>query len=106
MANAAARLRHVVLFKFVDGTRYSEINAIETGFSALAAQLDLIQEFEWGTNNSPEGLNHGFTHCFLVTFASEADRDAYLPHPVHQEFVNLLRTHLDKALVLDYWAMG
>lgn len=104
MNDSTACLRHVVLFKFLDATKQSDIKAIEVGFAGLASQLDLIQDFEWGTNNSPEALNHGFTHCFLVTFATEADRDAYLPHPIHQKFVNLLRPHLDKALVVDYWA--
>ena len=30
-----------------------------------------------------EGKTHGFTHCFCLTFDTEADRDAYLPHPAH-----------------------
>jgi hypothetical protein len=39
-----------------------------------------------------------------VTFKSEADRDAYLPHPAHKRFVDLLKPHLEKATVVDYWA--
>jgi hypothetical protein len=31
------------------------------------------------------------------------DRDAYLPHPAHRAFGAVLRPHLDKVLVLDYW---
>ena len=42
---------------------------------------------------------------FLVTFGSEEDRDTYLPHPAHQEFVSLVRSHVEKSLVLDYWAI-
>jgi hypothetical protein len=57
-----------------------------------------------GTNNSPEGLNDGFTHCFFVSFNSEQDRAVYLPHPAHQAFVDVLKPYLDKALVIDYWA--
>jgi hypothetical protein len=34
-----------------------------------------IHSFEWGTNNSPEGLDKGFTHLFFVTFKSESDRE-------------------------------
>jgi hypothetical protein len=77
---------------------------IETGFRALGQELELVRSFEWGTNNSPEGLNQGFTHCFILTFASETERDAYLPHPAHQQFVHLLQPHLEKALVVDFWA--
>jgi hypothetical protein len=46
----------------------------------------------------------GFTHCFFVSFATEADREVYLPHNAHKEFVSILQPHLDKVLVIDYWA--
>ena len=53
---------------------------------------------------SVENLSQGYTHCFLVTFRSEQDRDSYLPHPAHQEFVAALQPHLKQALVIDYWS--
>jgi hypothetical protein len=97
-------LRHVVLFKFKDDTSTEQIRRIEEAFRALPEKIDAIHDFEWGTDVSVEGIARGFTHCFLVTFKSEADRDAYLPHPAHQEFGQLLRPHRDQVLVLDYWA--
>ena len=45
----------------------------------------------------------GFTHCFVVTFADEKGREAYLPHPAHKAFVNVLLPVLDDVLVVDYW---
>ena len=53
---------------------------------------------------SVQGKAQGFTHCFFLTFATIADRDAYLPHPAHKEFGATLRPHLDKVLVVDYVA--
>ncbi|MBM4154072.1 MAG: Dabb family protein [Lentisphaerae bacterium] len=100
----AKRLRHVVLFKFKDGAAEADIRAVENAFRGLAVKIDLIREFEWGTNNSPEGLSQGFTHCFFVTFATAEARDAYLPHPDHKAFVDVLKPVLDKVLVVDYWA--
>ena len=94
-------LRHVVIFKFKDASSAQEV---VDGFRELKSKIPQIASFEFGTNNSPEGLNDGFTHCFLVTFKSEKDRDAYLPHPAHKAFVELLKPHLDKAMVIDYWA--
>jgi hypothetical protein len=38
-----------------------------------------------------------------VTFLREADRDAYLPHPAHREFVDFLSPYVREALVFDYW---
>jgi hypothetical protein len=97
-------LRHVVLFKFKDSSSAADIKKVEVAFRALSSKIPTIKCFEWGQNNSPENLNQGLTHCFLVTFASEKDRDAYLPHPEHQAFVEVLKPHLDKVTVIDYWA--
>lgn len=96
------KLRHVVLFKFKDGTATEQIKKIEDAFRALPSKISTIVEFEWGTNNSPENKAQGFTHCFFVTFHDAAGRDVYLPHPAHKEFGKLLHPHLDKVLVIDY----
>lgn len=97
-------LRHVVIFKFNDNSAAADIKKVEDAFRALPSKIKEIKDFEWGTNNSPEGLDQGFTHCFFVSFASEKDREVYLPHPDHKAFVEILKPHLDKALVIDYWA--
>jgi Stress responsive A/B Barrel Domain len=97
-------LRHAVLFKFKDDAPAEDVKKVENAFRALPSQIKEIKSFEWGKNNSPEGLDQGFTHCFFVTFSSEKDRETYLPHPAHQAFVEVLKPHLDKVLVLDYWA--
>jgi len=96
-------LRHVVLFSFKTGSTPEQIKAVETAFAALPQKIKQVKAFEWGTNNSPENLNQGFTHCFFVSFASEEDRAIYLPHPDHQAFVEILKPILDKVLVIDYW---
>ena len=97
-------LRHVVLFKFKDGTSADQITAYEEAFAGLAGKIPQIRDFEWGLNNSPEGLNKGFTHCFFVSFKSEEDRAVYLPHPDHKAFVSLIGPSVDDVLVVDYWS--
>ena len=37
-------------------------------------------------------------------FETEEDRDKYLPHSAHKDFVAMLEPHLEKVLVLDYVA--
>ncbi|MBK5278884.1 MAG: Dabb family protein [Bacteroidia bacterium] len=96
-------LRHVVLFKFKDASTAQEVKVVEDAFVALKGKIKLIKDFEWGTNNSPENLNQGLTHCFLASFTSEKDRDDYLVHPDHKAFVEVLLPHLDKVTVIDYW---
>jgi len=96
-------LRHVVLVQFKSTATAGEIKKIEMAFHELPSKIKEIKSFEWGVNNSPEKLNQEFTHCFFVTFASEKDRDAYLPHPEHKAFVEILKPIMDKVLVIDYW---
>ncbi|HPC95696.1 MAG TPA: Dabb family protein [Sedimentisphaerales bacterium] len=97
-------LRHVVLLKFKDEASAADIRRIENAFSALPSRIDAIYDLEWGTDVSVENRQKGFTHCFIVSFRSEADRAEYLPHPAHREFGELLGPYLDDVLVVDYWA--
>ena len=97
-------LRHVVLVKFKDDSKKEDIKKVEDAFRALPSKIPTIVDFEWGTNNSPEKINDGFTHCFFVTFKDDKGRAVYLPHPEHKAFVDVLVPHLDKVLVVDYVA--
>ena len=96
-------LRHVVLFKFKEGTDPARIEKAEKAFAELPSKIKEVRDFEWGINNSPEGLDRGLTHCYLITFNSEEDRTTYLPHPDHQAFVKLLDGIIEEAVVVDYW---
>lgn len=97
-------LRHVVMFSFQEESYPAGVAQVEEAFLGLAGKIPEIKDLEWGINNSPEGLDKGFTHVFLVTFTSEADRAVYLPHPDHLAFVEVLKPHLKEVMVLDYWA--
>ncbi|GAA4445693.1 Dabb family protein [Ravibacter arvi] len=97
-------LRHIVLFKFKDASTPEDVKAVEDAFRNLKNEIPEIKDFEWGKNNSPEGLNEGLTHAFFVSFTSEEDRAVYLPHPKHKAFIEVLKPHLEKAVVVDYWA--
>lgn len=96
-------LRHVVMFAFKPTTASERIAEIEQAFAALADEIDEIIDFEWGTDVSVENRSQGFTHCFIVSFASADARDRYLPHPAHQRFVQLVSQEREKVLVVDFW---
>lgn len=98
-------LRHVVIFKFKPEVTPAELDEINLAFQHLKVAIPQVQDFERGINNSPEGLNKGFTHGYLITFATEADREAYLPHPAHKKFVELLGGKLEEPFVFDYWTV-
>lgn len=97
-------LRHVVIFRFKETASPQDVKKIENAFRALPAKISEIRSFEWGTNVSKENLSQGYTHCFILTFASDKDRDAYLVHPAHKEFGGIIGNALDKAFVVDFWA--
>jgi hypothetical protein len=98
------KLRHVVAFKFKDTAAKEDIKKVETAFRDLKRKIKEIQDYEWGTNNSPEKHNKGTTHGFILTFKSEKDRDTYLEHPEHKEFGKLVGPLLADVFVIDFWA--
>ena len=95
-------LRHLVLLQFKPDTAPAAIADITAAFHALQPAIDTVRALESGTDVSPEGLAHGYTHAFLLTFDDAAGRDHYLPHPAHQAFVARLQPLLADVLVLDY----
>ena len=99
----AKKLRHVVFFGFEETATPEEVAEIEAKFASLPTDIPDIKGFEWGTDCSPEGLQRGHTHCFFLTFDSEAGRDVYLVHPAHKELGTLLSGKLKNVTVIDYW---
>jgi hypothetical protein len=101
---AAGAVRHVVVFRFKPGASPAKIRELTEAFGALQHTIPGVIAFEHGVNNSPEGLNMGFTHVYLLTFASAAARDEYLPHPDHKAFGELLGRLgvVDGVFVVDY----
>ena len=100
---AEKELRHVVLFGWKSNANKDSIENAIKAFGELPKEIKTIKSYEWGVNNSPEKLNQGLTHCFVLTFLSEKDRDDYLVHPTHIAFTKLLPNILDKVTVVDYW---
>ncbi len=96
-------LRHVVMVKFKEANTPDETKQVVEAFQQLPKKIPLVSDFEFGTDVSPEKLADGFTHCFLMSFKSDKDRDAYLVHPAHREFVEIALPRIDKVLVVDFW---
>jgi len=95
-------VKHVVLFKFKDGTSPEKVAELIEGYKALPGKIEHMKHFEWGADMSVEDLHQGFTHCFITTFATSEGRDAYIPHQAHKDYVEVLFPNLDKVLVLDF----
>jgi hypothetical protein len=98
------KLKHVVSFKFKESASKEDIAKLEREFKGLEKKIKEIKGFEAGTNNSPEGLNKGFTHAWILTFDSEADRNTYLKHPDHEQFGKLAGSLIADVFVIDFWS--
>ena len=102
--NRSGQVKHVVVFKYKEKATPQQIDEVTAAFKALKGKIPGILSFEYGVNNSPEGLNKGFTHIFLLTFDNAKSRDAYLPHPEHKKFGELLGKLdvLEEPFVVDF----
>ena len=101
---AGKTLYHVVSIKFKEGTSVDQIKAVTDAFTALKTKIPGITSLHWGTNVSPENRNKGYTHCFVLTFASDKDRDTYLGHDEHKAFGGVLVPVLEDVTVIDFWS--
>ncbi|MEZ0486803.1 Dabb family protein [Fibrella aquatica] len=99
-------VQHIVLFKFKPEATPEKVAEIVAAFEALPSQIKEIKGFQWGTNNSPEKLDKGLTHAFILTFDNEKDRDTYLPHPAHKAFGGIVGPWLADVTVVDFTNKG
>ncbi len=100
----STEVKHIVIFKYKPSATAAQIDEVTKAFRDLKNKIPGIVSFESGVNNSPENLNKGFTHIYLLTFKDAASRDAYLPHPDHKKFGDLL-TRLpvvEEVFVVDF----
>lgn len=96
-------IRHAVFCRLREG---ADVAFIFSELRALQHKVPGILAVTCGPDLSPEGLQKGFTHGFTVDFIDAKARDAYLPHPDHQQFGKMFVANLDGGLeglaVLDW----
>lgn len=101
--NRTGELKHVVLFTFKASSSAKEVENVAHTFAKLYGKVPQVKNMQWGINMSPEHLDQGFTHCFTLTFNSEKDLADYQKHPAHIAFQTVLKPHMDKVFVVDYF---
>jgi hypothetical protein len=94
-------VRHFGVFQFKDTVTDEQIVYCFKTMKAMVGQIPGLLDMEHGPYNSPEGLNDGFTHGFVMTFDSLGARDAYLPHPVHEHAKEVVVPNLERVVVFD-----
>lgn len=100
-------INHIVLLQFKLNITESEVNLALNELGHLKEIIPSIKRFSFGKNCSPEHLNKGFTHVFIMEFENSKERDLYLNHPEHKRIATdiimpMLKNGLESALAIDY----
>ena len=84
-------LKHCVFIRFKSEFGDVDRQNLYRQLNQLDAQIDGWLGFVAGANVTPElGMDKGFNGGFIIDFANEAARDAYLINPDHQRLAQQL----------------
>lgn len=95
-------VRHYGMFQFHPEVTPDQIDECFTEMCAMVGRIPGLLSMEHGPYDSPEGLNDGFTHGFVMTFDNGASRDAYLPHEEHERVKLIVVPRLARVTVFDF----
>lgn len=95
-------IKHIVLFSFKESTNEDLLEQIHAQLLGLQETVKVLQAIEGGVDVSDENLHGGFSHCYVMTFASMADKNKYLQDTGFIALRGLLGDNLEKILVMDY----
>jgi len=95
-------VRHFGVFQFKQGIQKEQIDECFLRLKSMVGRIEGLLDIEFGPYESDEGLNEDFTHGFIMTFSSVEARDAYLPHPVHEEVKDYVVPKLERVVVFDF----
>ncbi|KAL2108757.1 hypothetical protein VUR80DRAFT_3382 [Thermomyces stellatus] len=107
---AAPGITHIVMFKWKDSADEASISEATSHFLSLKKRCThpvyktpYILSLTGGRDNSPEGLQDGLTHAFVVEFRSVWERDYYVrDDPDHRVFKDSIEKIVDKVVVMDF----
>ena len=95
------KMYHVVLVKF-PAHKAHRMADLAANLEALRRALPGFLSCTGGPYSSPEGLNQGYTHGFVMTFADTAARDNYLTHPDHEKLKQAFLPDLEGVVAFDF----
>lgn len=98
-------IRHIVLTKFKSETSENKIAEIYTGLFALVDKLPGAMRFTGGRSQSPEQIERGYMHGFVIDFESWDALKNYADNEEHKALGGQLVENaiggIDGILVLD-----
>ncbi|MEK3725468.1 Dabb family protein [Paenibacillus sp. FSL H8-0034] len=94
---------HIVAFKFNKNYKPEHEKQLLESLLSFKGRIPGVVELTAGVNVTEETDNiRGYTLGLRVTFEDKQSLQQYGPHPVHQQFVQLLDGIIESVIVIDY----
>lgn len=98
-------IRHIVLIKFQPSITSEQIHTLFLELEDIKNHVTGILSIVAGKSESPEQIERGYMHGFVVDFVDWQALDHYQNHPVHKAFgaklVAASQGGIDGILVFD-----
>jgi hypothetical protein len=98
-------IRHIVLVRFRTEVTEAQIAAMFADLEAIRTRISGVLSITSGRSESPEKIERGYMHGFVVDFDGWDALEAYQTHPDHKALGAKLVAHaqggLDGILVFD-----
>ena len=91
---------HIVMFKFKDENKDSNITKAQNELNELVSKIDELKSIEVGVNFADEG--RAFDLSLYSTFDTVDALKAYAIHPEHLKVVEFIKSVVIESKVVDY----
>jgi len=91
---------HIVMFKFKEENKVSNIEKVVQMLNALVEKIDVLQTMEVGVDFN--GSQRAFDLSLYSTFETKEDLKSYAVDPAHLEVVALIKEATLESKVVDY----
>lgn len=93
--NTPQMVRHIVLIRFRADVTEAEIAALFAELHQIKGRVPGLLAITSGRSESPEQMERGYMHGFVVDFTGWAGLQAYQDHPDHQVLGAKLTAHAE-----------
>ena len=91
---------HIVMFKFKEENKTSNIKTVEVKLNDLVSKIDELKSMEVGIDFNQS--QRAFDLSLYSTFDSKEDLNAYAVHEEHLKVVALIKEVTNESKVVDY----
>ena len=91
---------HIVMFKFNEENKSSNIEKVVEELNALVGKIDVLISMEVGVDFNAS--QRAFDLSLYSTFATQKDLKSYATHPEHLKTVELIKEVTSESKVVDY----